>query len=90
MTGYAPEDPLRFWLGTDATPEESRHHGERMLQIARVLMGLDGVESIPDLLLSQGENPDQWIDQAIHNLEKALLLPPDRAELLLWPQSDPD
>ena len=85
-----PIDPLAFWVGADASDEEIRQHIERQKVVDAVIAQELDPDAIPDLLLSQGENPDDWLDEAIEALESALFIPPDPAELLVYPWSDQD
>lgn len=90
MTNPHPTDPLAFWVGVDASDDELKQHIERQKVVDQVIAKELDPEAIPDLLLSQGENPDSWLDEAIEALEIALFVPPDPAELLVYPWSDQD
>lgn len=77
-------DPLRFWINTDASEAEIRMLWERQRVVDAIAAGELEPEAIADLLLTQGENPDEYLEQATESLEHACTQEIDPEEALIY------
>lgn len=77
-------NPLSFWVDVGASEEEIKLLWARQCCIDAIVAGDIEPEAIADLLLTQGENPDQYLEQATESLEHACTQDIDPEEALIY------
>ncbi len=76
--------PLSFWVDVGASDAEIKLLWARQCCIDAIVAGELEPEAIADLLLTQGENPDGYLEQATESLEYACTQEIDPEEAAIY------